>query len=207
MYFSPRILVLGLLMGAAWASAADAPDPRQRVIANSERLFAINTKSESGHDNQAYVEGETQKTLSDIVDYSAIARGVYGKSNRDKLSVNQDQRFQLEFERSMVQLVAQALMGMEISETVVHDAKLIRDTRAQVPVVVSTKDRQTFEFLFSLALTDGDWRVRNIIVNGVNLGLTYRNQFSELMKEHSDDVDAVIAAWSESVTEAGPDHQ
>ena len=44
----------------------------------------------------------------------------------------------------------------------------------------------------------GDWRVRNVIVNGINLGLTYRNQFAEALRSPANkgDIDKVIAGWT-----------
>jgi phospholipid transport system substrate-binding protein len=45
---------------------------------------------------------------------------------------------------------------------------------------------------------DGVWRVRNVIVDGVNLGLTYRNQFASAMQsgDARGDIDAVIDEWT-----------
>lgn len=199
------IVLLSFALGAGPVHASNAPDPRQRVEATANQLFAI-TDSGTPDDpaNQAQVEAKAQQILGEIVDYAAIARGVYGKTYRGMVSEDQNLRFQKEFERSIVQLLAKALMDMGPSETVVHEASMRGDTRAQIPVVVTTSHRETFEFQFSLALAQQVWQVRNLIVNGVNLGLTYRNQFSELMKTHGDNIDAVIDAWSDSMVEAGP---
>ena len=41
----------------------------------------------------------------------------------------------------------------------------------------------------------GNWLIINIIVNGVNLGLTFRNQFQALALEHSEDIDEIINNW------------
>jgi phospholipid transport system substrate-binding protein len=42
----------------------------------------------------------------------------------------------------------------------------------------------------------GNWQIINIIVNGVNLGLTFRNQFQALATEHSENVDLIIQNWT-----------
>ena len=49
------------------------------------------------------------------------------------------------------------------------------------------------------ANTSGAWKVRNIIVDGINLGLTYRNQFDGAMSRHGNDIEKVIGNWSEEV--------
>ena len=43
---------------------------------------------------------------------------------------------------------------------------------------------------------NGNWLIINIIVNGVNLGLTFRNQFQALAKEHNEDIDEIIKHWT-----------
>jgi phospholipid transport system substrate-binding protein len=50
-----------------------------------------------------------------------------------------------------------------------------------------------------MAYTDsGGWRMRNIIVNGVNMGLTYRNQFASAAQnpEYGGNLDQIIDAWA-----------
>jgi phospholipid transport system substrate-binding protein len=40
-----------------------------------------------------------------------------------------------------------------------------------------------------------NWLIINIIVNGVNLGLTFRNQFQALALEHNENIDDIIDNW------------
>jgi phospholipid transport system substrate-binding protein len=43
---------------------------------------------------------------------------------------------------------------------------------------------------------NGNWLIINIIVNGVNLGLTFRNQFQALAQEHNENIDEIIKHWT-----------
>ena len=45
----------------------------------------------------------------------------------------------------------------------------------------------------------GQWKLINIVINGVNLGLTFRNQFYALMKKEGNNLDAVIERWVTSI--------
>jgi phospholipid transport system substrate-binding protein len=47
-----------------------------------------------------------------------------------------------------------------------------------------------------------EWKIINIVVNGVNLGLTFRNQFRALADSHGGDMNQTIASW---VSDAGFD--
>ena len=42
---------------------------------------------------------------------------------------------------------------------------------------------------------EGEWKIINIVVNGVNLGLTFRNQFYSLSIKRNADIDLVIEEW------------
>lgn len=42
---------------------------------------------------------------------------------------------------------------------------------------------------------EGEWKLRNIFVGGVNLRRQYNTQFAALMQRHNNDIDQVIQAW------------
>ena len=48
---------------------------------------------------------------------------------------------------------------------------------------------------------DGSWRLRNLIIETINLGEIYRNQFSALARDADDDLDSAIAQWNEAVVQ------
>ena len=67
--------------------------------------------------------------------------------------------------------------------------------RAKIQLEIITQSK-VYPALYSMYLDkNSKWKVINIIVNGVNLGLTFRNQFYALMKSHNNDVDKVIEEW------------
>jgi len=68
---------------------------------------------------------------------------------------------------------------------------------------VQTAEGARFENSFSIAADSVKWQVRNLIFSGVNLGLTYRNQFSELIRTRDGNIDAVIKDWSEVIDKTG----
>ncbi|PPR13724.1 MAG: hypothetical protein CFH43_01071, partial [Proteobacteria bacterium] len=42
---------------------------------------------------------------------------------------------------------------------------------------------------------EGQWQARNMIVDGINLGLTYLNQFDSAMNRYERNIDKVISSW------------
>jgi phospholipid transport system substrate-binding protein len=48
---------------------------------------------------------------------------------------------------------------------------------------------------------DGSWRLRNLIIETINLGEIYRNQFAALASAANDDLDRVIDDWNATIAE------
>ena len=41
----------------------------------------------------------------------------------------------------------------------------------------------------------GEWMVINVVINGINLGKTFRNQFVQSAQRSAGDIDQVIGGW------------
>jgi phospholipid transport system substrate-binding protein len=62
------------------------------------------------------------------------------------------------------------------------------------------KDSDFIDIIYTMFQTpEGDWKLKNVIINGINLGLTFRNQFSESMQTNRNDIDKVISTWTSEV--------
>ena len=148
--------------------------------------------------------GETEAiaAMADDIDFASITRGVLGK-HRDAVSDDQRARFRGEFERSMLQLLRTALQSVGVYQAEVTGTRLSEKNpaRAQVFATVTTEDKKTVQLVCSVANVDDDWLVRNLILEGLNLGLTYRSQFDELMQANAGDIDKAIDAWAEKVVQ------
>jgi phospholipid transport system substrate-binding protein len=44
---------------------------------------------------------------------------------------------------------------------------------------------------------EGEWKLINVVLNGINLGKTFRSQFMQAMKKQGD-LNQVIAEWAEA---------
>ena len=49
---------------------------------------------------------------------------------------------------------------------------------------------------------NGQWRMRNVIINGINVGKLFRDQFAQSMRDNRDDLDKVIDTWIDTVAKA-----
>ena len=49
---------------------------------------------------------------------------------------------------------------------------------------------------------NGKWKLRNLIINGINIGKLFRDQFAETMQKNGNNLDKAIDGWAEIVARA-----
>lgn len=55
---------------------------------------------------------------------------------------------------------------------------------------------------YTLEKINGEWKVRNVIINGINIGKLFRDQFQDSMQRNGNDLDKVINNWAGEVAKA-----
>ena len=49
---------------------------------------------------------------------------------------------------------------------------------------------------YSVVYKDEAWKLRNVVIDGINVGLQFRSQFADSMRRRRHrDIDAVIRSW------------
>ena len=82
---------------------------------------------------------------------------------------------------------------------------LFRSELSKNVEVKQTLDTGTSKYPISYKLRkskDG-WKIVNIIINGVNLGLTFRNQFQALAVSHNENISDTLRNWVSDAGTAG----
>jgi phospholipid transport system substrate-binding protein len=55
---------------------------------------------------------------------------------------------------------------------------------------------------YTMEKVGGEWKVRNVIINGINIGKLFRDQFADAMKQNGNDLDKTINGWAGEVAKA-----
>jgi phospholipid transport system substrate-binding protein len=139
--------------------------------------------------------------LDPVVDFPRFAGSVMGKKYYEMSTAEQRARFADSFKWGLVRTYGLALTEFEDGKLVLVPATTPpqRPDRVSVNQEIHTATGQIYPVVYSMAYTDAEgWRMRNIIVNGVNMGLTYRNQFASAAQnpEYGGDLDKIIDAWA-----------
>ncbi|MCI5047477.1 MAG: ABC transporter substrate-binding protein [Aquisalinus sp.] len=175
-------------------------DPEQMVRDISSQALEILREYRSTYDeNPEILQGELLNLLDPVTDFEAFSQGVMG-SYREQATSDQLQRFRELFKATIVDLYTSALVATEISDITLRETNYRSDTSATVIVDVTVTDGTSYEVSYSMRREIGeDWKARNIIIDGVNIGLTYRNQFRSAMETENGDIERVIQIWPELI--------
>lgn len=192
------ILLIGLI--PIVASAADA-SPEVVVRQTSDRVLEL---IEEG---KTYIKEDPDRfyravhdVLEPVVAFDAFARGVMGPFWREATDA-QKTRFIETFKWGLLRTYSAALTEFSDGEVVVlePDRPARTPDRREVKMEIRTDKGDVYPVVYAMAL-DGQsqWRVRNLVVGGVNIGLTYQNQFRSAMRDprYAGSMDKVIDGWA-----------
>ena len=203
----PVFLSAVLVCLLQWSSTTWALEsPKAEVEKTTRGLLEAFEKNVSIYKKNpdAFIQ-EVDRELSPVVAFDSIARGVMGKYTR-RAEANQIKQFSNVFKKSLLSFYGKALLKLDdtrLSIERIEDVpkKTMEEYEAkktrQVPVdMVIKSSTRTVAISYSMVHVDGRWKMRNIIVDGINIGKQFRNQFAEAMDKHSE-IEYVIDHWLE----------
>ncbi|NLY57405.1 MAG: ABC transporter substrate-binding protein [Gammaproteobacteria bacterium] len=197
---------LALLISAPLLAQAAAQTPHQVVEDTSVRVMeTLNANRELySQDADAFYNG-LNEIMEPVVDFQGIARSVMTVRYSRSASPEQMERFIETFKRSMVEFYGNALLEFDSGNiTVLPPARGAQQTeeRASVNMEVRANNGTVYPVTYTMANVDGQWKVRNVIVEGINIGLLFRDQFAQAMQAQRNNLDAVIDNWGSVVAES-----
>jgi phospholipid transport system substrate-binding protein len=193
------MLMAGVVLVWAPLTLAAATDPHQLLEQAIERMTGrIDSEREQLSQNESYARQVVNEELDGLVDFRRITQLVMGQYFAPS-SREQKLRFLEVFRASLINTYASGLTMYEGQEVRVlpPGSGDIGEGRARVRTEIRTAAGRVVPVFFSLYQNrDGEWLVENVIVNGLNLGRTFRTQFEQSAQQYGGDLDKVIANWS-----------
>lgn len=174
----------------AHAAVTQVTDDMMAIIRRSTQLMA--------DDPKAYY-AQVSDLLEPVVAFSYIAKSVMGQHYKAATKA-QREAFAKTFQSTMVETFAKGLANYSDFKitTVPPTGDVSGQRKVQVIQEVAGKDgTNTVAYTMGQSKT-GDWLLINVVLNGINLGSNFQQQFAQAMRQHKNDVDSVIATWGES---------
>lgn len=200
MFSRVRQLALGLLL-ALPLSALAMPSAQQVVQQTTDTLLAdLKANKVQYKADPASFYASLERILGPVVDVQGIARGVMTVRYSRRASAEQLQRFEEEFKRSLMQFYGNALLEYDNQDIRVLPVANAQDAqRSTVNMEIRDARGTVYPLSYTMVRLDEQWKLRNMVINGINVGKLFRDQFAQSMQSNRNDLDKTIAGWAELV--------
>ncbi len=194
------VLLAALPMLALAAPGQSAHDVIQGTTTQLLNDLKANKEQYKANPGQFYEA--LNNILGPVVDADGISKSIMTVKYSRQASPAQMQRFQENFKRSLMQFYGNALLEYNNQGIVVDPAKAEDGDRASVGMKVTGTNGAVYPVQYTLQKLNGEWKVRNVIVNGINIGKLFRDQFADAMQRNGNDLDKTIDNWAGEVAKA-----
>lgn len=192
-----------ILLAAFPLMALAAQSPHDVVQSTTTELLGeLKANKEQYKSNPQAFYDTLDRILAPVVDADGISRSIMTVKYSRKATPEQMQRFQENFKRSLFQFYGNALLEYNNQGIVVDPAKADDGKRASVGMKVTGNNGAVYPVQYTLENLGGEWKVRNVIVNGINIGKLFRDQFADAMQRNGNDLDKTIDGWAGEVAKA-----
>lgn len=204
--YLPAVALLFATLLLSVQVRADNAELHQYVDNNTQQLVQkLNDKRGLYEKDPEAFYHSMEEALQGFVDFRRIAARVMGRYARQATPEQRD-RFVEKFKRSLFDSYAKALVdadqfSIRVKEAVIDPSD---DGRASVAMEVESASGNKYPVTYSMYRNDqGKWLMENVIVEGVNIGLAFRDRFAQEMEANHNDVEAVIKGWDDAVKSVG----
>ena len=180
------------------SNPVSASDPHKFIDTKAQEMVAIirNNQELFAKDPELFKD-KINIIFEPMVDFRRVGASVMGKKYYLSSSKKQRLQFIESFRTSLLDTYSSTLAqwGDQKIMTIFPELTEFQKTEDVKQNLITSSN--TYPITYKVRRDkNGNWLIINIIVNGVNLGLTFRNQFQALAKEHNENIDEVIKYWT-----------
>ena len=181
-----------MIAGTVFAAPSEAPPAFIKKVADGliERLKADNAKLQN---NPALVKAIVRQNLDPYIDSQSFTRIVMGTYATNQYSTAaQRAQFEKNFRETLIENYGSAFSKFSNQTYIVRPYKASNSKNPVVTIDFNNKGEK-IPVAFQLVDKGSQWKIRNINVSGIDLGLQFRNQFAATVKRNGGNIDKAIA--------------
>ena len=181
-------------------------DPYLFIDSNAQKMVQVLTENVDlfESDRELY-ENKIKEIFEPMIDFRRVAASVMGKKYYLMASKDERAKFVNIFKDSLLDTYAETLAqwGDSLISTEFPTSNVDKEiTSVEVRQTLDTGSSK-YPISYKLRKSNEGWKIVNIIINGVNLGLTFRNQFQALAVSHEEDIETTLKNWVSDAGDAG----
>ena len=200
-----NILVLFFIIFITFSIQSEE-DPYIFIDTNAQKMVEVLTADAELFDtNRDEYENKIKIIFEPMIDFRRVSASVMGKKYYLMATPEQRSNFVNIFKDSLLDTYAETLAqwGDSTISTNFPDKLPEEDVlNIEVKQILDTGTSK-YPISYKLRKNSEGWKIVNIIINGVNLGLTFRNQFQALAKSHDENIEATLENWVSDAGDAG----
>tara|TARA_Y100001935_G_scaffold10576_1_gene8191 strand:+ start:1698 stop:2324 length:627 start_codon:yes stop_codon:yes gene_type:complete len=181
-------------------------DPYIFIDINAQKMVKVLTAdADLFETNREEYENKIKIIFEPMIDFRRVSASVMGKKYYLMATPQQRSDFVNIFKDSLLDTYAETLAqwGDSTISTNFPDELLESGVlNVEVKQILNTGTSK-YPISYKLRKSSEGWKIVNIIINGVNLGLTFRNQFQALAKSHDENIEATLENWVSDAGDAG----
>ena len=181
-------------------------DPYNFIDSNAQKMvFVLTINSELFETDRETYEQKIKDIFEPMIDFRRVAASVMGKKYYLLATKEQRAQFVEIFKDSLLDTYAETLAqwGDSTISTQFQDDFSYKELKTvEVKQTLDTGSSK-YPISYKLRKDKEGWKIINIIINGVNLGLTFRNQFQALAISNNEKIESTIDNWVSDAGDAG----
>ena len=187
-------------------STKSEDNPFVFIDSNAQKMADVLVENvELFEKDRSLYEDKIKEIFEPMIDFRRVAASVMGKKYYLMASETQRAEFVLIFKESLLDNYASTLAqwgDSTITTVFPEEMKSDFDKNIEVKQILDTGTSQ-YPVSYKVRKTKDGWKIVNIIINGVNLGLTLRNKFQALAISYDEDIEIAIKNWVSDFGDAG----
>lgn len=194
-----------VLLAAFPLFALAAPSAQELVQQTTDELLSdLKVNKEQYRSNPSAFYDSLNRIIGPVVDADGISRSIMTVKYSRGATPEQLKRFQDNFKRSLMQFYGNALLEYNNQDIRVlpPSGKQSDPDRTSVNMEVRDSKGTVYPVSYTMTKVNGEWMLRNVTINGINIGKLFRDQFADAMQKNGNDLDKTINGWAQVVANA-----
>jgi phospholipid transport system substrate-binding protein len=176
-------IIIALLSFPVHVSAGPAFETAQRQI---NRILDVlrdpDLKAESA---KKLKEEKVLSLINEVFDYTELSKRTLGR-NWKKLNPDQRKEFTDLFSKLLGNVYLDRILSYSDEKVVFTKETVLSEKKVEIQSEIITSS-QKIPMYYRMFVTNGEWKVYDVVIEGISLIKNYRSQFKEILQKKSPD--------------------
>ena len=193
-FFSSKILIAFFLAQNLFCDKI--PDLHEYIDSNAQYFLTVIKEEGSNYDENPEAFKERLKNIWEpMVDVKVVSRLILSSKIYTSATESQKKLFEERTKKLLLDTYVSTLLEFDNYQVVTDEDIKVNKKTFEVSINFFSDSNSFVTKLTVYKNSLGQYRIVNIIVDGINLGLIFRNQFQDAYLENNSNLDIAIESW------------